>query len=205
MTDFVKVLKTDEKSIEMMNDLYNDLQKTKITRSRRSLESMKNQPKKAKQITKEDLIARGVKHTNQYKYSNLIMPESMTIGTRWDYFNKKYVISAHDKHNGTELFDKCKKLTTYLAEINDISYNMNTATLNKNYKISKHLDRANKNDSILIGFGDYTQGEITIYDNNDISHNYDINMKPVMFNGSKYFHEVIDFSGTRYSFVSYMI
>lgn len=201
----VKVLKTDEKSIEMMKDLYADLLNSKITRSRRSLESMKNQPKKEKQITKEDLIARGVKHTNQYKYSNLIMPESMTIGTRWDYFKNEYVVSAHDKHNGTELFDKCKSLTTYLANINDISYNMNTATLNRNYKISKHLDRRNKNSSILIGFGDYEKGEITIYDKKDISYNYDINMKPILFNGSDYYHEVIDFSGTRYSFVSYLI
>ena len=72
--------------------------------------------------------------------------------------------------------------------------------MNKNFRIKKHTDSMNMNESVLCCFGDYTGGETCVdYDGEIIK--YEPRDKPVMFNGSKYTHWVEPFVGTRYSLV----
>lgn len=186
----------------IMNDIHSMLKKTPITRGRRSLETLKNQPIR-NNLTREDLLH--TKNPSSYKYYNIVKPKTMIIGTRWDYYNKCYVQTAHDRDRGTGLYDKIKELSIHLGQLNNLDIEMNTATLNRDFKCSKHKDRNNKSKSMLIGFGDYTGGETIIYDESDNPYTYDINNKPIFFDGKKNYHEVLDFSGTRFSLVSYLI
>ena len=76
--------------------------------------------------------------------------------------------------------------------------------VNKNVKCGKHIDRYNKKNSAIIGLGDYTNGELRIYDKKDKYEDININGKFHIFNGSNY-HETLDWTGTRYSVVYFSL
>ena len=200
--DDVKQLTIDASAQILMHEIHEILKVTKIKKGRRSLETTRNQ-KIINNIKREDLLH--TKHPSSYKYRNMETPLSMIVGTRWDYYNKCYTQTAHDRDYGTDLYDKIKELSVHLGNLNNLEICMNTATINKNFQCSKHKDRNNKSSSILCGFGDYTGGETVIYDASDNPYIFDINEKPIYFDGKKNYHEVLDFSGTRYSLVSYLI
>ena len=69
----------------------------------------------------------------------------------------------------------------------------------------KHIDGRNVGDSYIIALGDYSGGELIVYDENDKPTYIDINHKFYKFNGSKYYHEVADFIGDRISLVFYIL
>ena len=73
---------------------------------------------------------------------------------------------------------------------------------NKNFKCPRHIDSRNVGESILLCLGDYSGGELVIEDSetgNDLVIDNRNNM--YKFNGSKHYHYVNDFEGTRYSLV----
>jgi len=84
-------------------------------------------------------------------------------------------------------------------------FRFTTIQFNESYKMAKHIDAKNTGVSCIIGFGNYTGGELLIYYNGkdepptpvDIKHNF------VCFDGSKYYHETADFEGDRISVVYY--
>ena len=76
----------------------------------------------------------------------------------------------------------------------DFSYQ--SIQLNQNYKTAPHYDKGNKGESGIVAFGDYTEGELVIEDQE-----IDIKNKLVFFDGSKYKHWTKDFRGFRYSIV----
>ena len=63
----------------------------------------------------------------------------------------------------------------------------------------KHIDSKNVGESLLVGFGDYTGGETSIY--LDKEHVFDIQNNSLIFNGSEIEHRSLPFKGTRYSLV----
>lgn len=198
----VKELVIDASAQLLMDEISNILNYVKVKRGRRSFETIQNQPI-INNLTREDLL-----HTTKpsdFKFRNRKAPLTMPVGIRFDPYKREYVLSAHDRDNGSELFDTIKKFTLHLGELNNLDISLNTATINKNFVCSKHKDRNNKSKSVLCGFGDYSGGETIIYDNDDKAHIYNINNKPIYFDGKEYYHEVKDFSGTRFSFVSYVI
>ena len=71
--------------------------------------------------------------------------------------------------------------------------------------MAKHLDAKNTGVSYILGLGDYTGGELLIYyDGQDKPPTpVDIKHKLYSFDGSKFFHEVADFTGTRITLVYY--
>lgn len=67
---------------------------------------------------------------------------------------------------------------------------------NYNFKIKPHFDAKNVGESYIVGFGDYTNGELVV---DGVEH--DIKYKPMIFNGSELEHYNKDWIGDRYSMV----
>lgn len=77
-------------------------------------------------------------------------------------------------------------------------------TVNQNYQATKHRDRGNQGDSLLVAFGDYEDGELEIHEG-DLKGSYNIKHTPLITDFSKVFHSVKDFTGSRYSLVFYTL
>jgi FkbM family methyltransferase len=77
-----------------------------------------------------------------------------------------------------------------------INISWNAIMFNYNFKCNPHRDAKNVGDSYIVGFGDYTNGELVI---EGIPH--DIKYKPMMFNGFLKQHYNNDWEGERYSMV----
>jgi hypothetical protein len=77
-------------------------------------------------------------------------------------------------------------------------------TLNHGVKAKKHVDRKNVGASVIVGIGDFTGGEIRVW-NQDGGNPKDwpLHDRPVMFNGGLLAHETQPFKGDRYTFVFY--
>lgn len=200
------ILILDDECKIYLEKIYKYLKALKIPRGKRNDDSMRNQPAKPleKQITPESVAH--LKHPNQYLFRNIILPETIPVGIRYNYYKNIYVPSAHDRDYGTYFFKLIRNFILHLGKINNVDIDCNTATLNKDFVCSKHKDKMNKSKSVLFGLGDYEDGETIIYDDDDVPYKYNINNTPIMFDGAKYYHEVLPFkNGTRYSIVSYMI
>ena len=107
-----------------------------------------------------------------------------------------YYTKCHDEYPELEnIFKEFAKL--YL---NNFDYDQ--VQMNKNYTIPRHIDSKNVGESVLVAFGDYSEGGLTCveYENKIVT--YDPREKPVKFNGSKYYHYVTEHKGgDRYSLV----
>jgi len=68
--------------------------------------------------------------------------------------------------------------------------------VNENYQSKPHRDNGNAGESCIIGFGDYTEGDLNI-EGNKVS----IRHRMVFFDGSKYTHSTEPWTGNRYSLV----
>jgi hypothetical protein len=79
-----------------------------------------------------------------------------------------------------------------------------TITLNEGVKAKKHKDGYNNGDSVIVGIGDYTGGNLKVWDENDENvKTFNIHDRPLMFNGALHYHQTTSFKGTRYTFVFY--
>ena len=96
------------------------------------------------------------------------------------------------------------KIYELLKQIAPHHFEYTSIQVNKNVKCGKHIDRYNKEDSAIIGLGDYTEGMMRIYDKKDNYEDININNKFHIFNGSNY-HETLDWTGTRYSVVFFSL
>jgi len=77
-------------------------------------------------------------------------------------------------------------------------------TVNHGVKAKKHKDKKNIGESVIVGLGDYTGGDLTIWDGNDKNpKDYDIKGKPALFNGGNLYHQTRPFKGNRYTIVFY--
>lgn len=106
------------------------------------------------------------------------------------------------KHKYKDLYRETKKL----MKIKDPKFQFSSIQYNKNHKAMKHTDGNNVGTSMIIGLGDYTGGELIVYDKdgkNPTKHN--IKNRFIKFNGSIYPHETAPFKGERYSLVFYNI
>jgi hypothetical protein len=82
----------------------------------------------------------------------------------------------------------------------DISYN--SITVNQGFKANPHKDKNNLGVSYLVGFGNYSGGELKIHEG-DLSGNHCIQYKPIVTDFSKVLHSVEPFEGERFSLVYY--
>jgi len=124
-------------------------------------------------------------------------------GTAQKYKTEPYVQCSRLKwKKNQELFyNTCKFFKHYYPR----EFKFSTIQYNYNCRSAKHIDGNNVGNSVIIGMGDYTGGRLIIYDENDKPQYYDIKHKFLQFNGSKFYHEVDDFTGNRYTLVFYHI
>ena len=92
-----------------------------------------------------------------------------------------------------------KLLLDYGREHVKIPYT--SITVNQNYQAGPHYDKGNLGESYLVGFGDYTGGELEIHEG-PLKGLHDVRT-PVTTDFSKVLHSVRVFEGKRYSLVYY--
>ena len=99
-----------------------------------------------------------------------------------------------------KLFRETKKL----MRLKDPKFKFTSVQYNKNHRAARHRDAKNTGISYIVGLGDYTGGELTIFDENEENPvKHDIKGKFNTFDGSKYPHETCPFKGERYTLVFY--
>ena len=101
-------------------------------------------------------------------------------------------------------YKKLFKETKKLMKLKDPTFKFTSVQYNKNHRAARHRDAKNTGISYIIGLGNYTGGELTVFDENEknpVKHN--IKNKFYTFNGSKYPHETCKFKGERYTLVFY--
>ena len=77
-------------------------------------------------------------------------------------------------------------------------------TLNHGVRAKKHKDKKNVGESVIVGFGDYTGGELKVWDGKDKNPQpLNIRDNPAMFNGGNLYHQTTPFKGDRYTIIFY--
>jgi len=100
--------------------------------------------------------------------------------------------------------DVYKALCEYGQQIVPAGVFFNCITLNQNVQAKKHTDSLNVGDSVIVGLGDYEGGKLRVYDPvTDVYVAYDIQNKPLQFNGNIHPHETEEFTGIRWSIIYY--
>jgi hypothetical protein len=84
---------------------------------------------------------------------------------------------------------------------NHVPFAFTSVTVNQNYKADPHKDKGNVGQSYLVGFGDYTGGDLEIHEG-PLKGLHDVRT-PIIADFTKILHSVKDFQGTRYSLVYY--
>jgi hypothetical protein len=92
-----------------------------------------------------------------------------------------------------------KLLLDYGREHVSIPYT--SITVNQNYKADAHRDKGNVGQSYLVGFGDYSGGNLEIHEG-PLKGLHDIR-QPMVADFTKVLHSVKEFQGSRYSLVYY--
>lgn len=131
---------------------------------------------------------------------------SMLYGLTWRSYLSPDKNRTPSKYKGlcqTKCMDLYPFLDDIFQEFKSIyfpNFEYLQVQLNKNFKAPPHKDSKNVGESVLCCFGDY-QGGTTMVNYGDKIVEYDAQLNPVKFNGSKYEHWVKDYTGTRYSLV----
>jgi len=135
-------------------------------------------------------------------------PEGFVLGK---IINRGYTVQTY----GVPKIDDSK--TTQNVKYNDLhtaakalmrshnpNFHFSSIQVNKNNRTAKHIDGRNVGMSYMIGLGDYTGGDLLIYDEDGKNPKaYPTKNRWINFNGSIYPHETRPFRGTRYTLVYY--
>ena len=97
------------------------------------------------------------------------------------------------KKNKGLIYKECKRLFGF--------FDFDGCMINKNFKCPPHFDKNNKSDILIVGVGEYAEGELVI---SDVP--VDIHYKPYTFNGGLHEHYVKEWSGgDRYTITMFKI
>ena len=124
-------------------------------------------------------------------YGNLA--ESLCLGITKEFFVKKDKF-RESKYNKKypELWQECKNMIHKI----DPDFKYDCVMINHNAQCQKHIDSRNVGESIIVGLGDYNNGNLQVED-----WMYHIRHRPIKFNGSKLYHSTRDFTGDRWSMI----
>ena len=131
---------------------------------------------------------------------------SMLYGLTWRSYLKKGLNREQDpvsKMYKTKIMvehPELKEIFDMFRDFHFPDFDYGSVQMNKNFECPRHIDSSNTTESILCCFGDYTGG-LTCVEIDDKIIKYDGKKKPIQFDGSKYYHYVEAFEGTRYSLV----
>lgn len=122
--------------------------------------------------------------------------ESITFGLQRIFLQKKCRFARFNKK-----FPKVYQELKNLARKNFPQFKFNCISLNHNLQTLPHKDSVNnvkQSPVVIIGFGDYQNGELIIE-----GASFDIKNNPILFNGQKLLHQTAEYKGDRYSAVYY--
>ena len=86
----------------------------------------------------------------------------------------------------------------------DPTFKFTSIQFNKNHQMKRHKDGKNVGESYIIGFGDYTGGDLMVYNKEGTKYKLvNIKNKFFKFDGSVYPHETAPFKGNRFTLVYY--
>ena len=166
----------------MEKEIFELLEKTKINFSSRG------KPKRKTQKINDNYVGKGRSQT-------LGIVENINEKFKGKKGLDVFTLSKFTKEN-LLLYEKIKLLGKH--------FNFTSIQINKNFKCDRHKDNINMGESMIIGLGNYEGGKLCVEFENETK-KIDIKNKPFKFNGSKYFHYVEDFEGTRYTLVFFNI
>lgn len=129
-------------------------------------------------------------------------PRYNTVGMRTICFGDvKYKIQYKDRPISgisrftklyPEIYDELKLIIKNIFP--DFKYT--TIQVNHNVVMGYHTDKNNSNDTVILSFGEYQNGELVI---DEVK--YNMNCKAVRFNSSKIRHKTLPLIGNKYSLV----
>ena len=106
-------------------------------------------------------------------------------------------VKNNDYFGDSSLNTKYPRIFQILQRIKEYySFDCTSFQINHNFKCLPHKDKNNIGKSLIIGFGNYTGGNLIV--NNE---SYDINYKPLIFDGCENEHYVDEFQGERYTII----
>lgn len=119
---------------------------------------------------------------------------AMTMGIVKQRISRRYELSVASKQY-PKLYEALLKFGKSL------NFDFNAIHINHNVVCTRHLDPDNVGKSLLVSFGDYEGCNLIIEDENG-SHEYNTNCRPIIFDGSKHYHYNTPLiSGNKYSLV----
>ena len=137
-------------------------------------------------------------------------PQGIVLGKikNREYTQKEFNKGAIDDSNTTkrEKYKEIHRVAKELMRRHNPNFKFTSIQVNKNNRTAKHTDANNVGVSYMIGLGDYTGGDLEIFDedgNNPKS--YPTKNRWIKFNGSIYPHQTKPFKGNRYTLVYYDI
>lgn len=162
-------------------------------------------------ILSECKLYTGTDRKNYYKRFKNKYPTSKQISATWGYTRRgKMSDTKWRKESDYFAYYKTKVMsdnpelekvfTEYAKKYLPKNFFWSQVQINFNYDIPKHKDSCNQGFSYIVGFGDYTGGELVI-DFDGYEKKVDIHDNPYTFNGSEYEHWVAPFTGDRWSLV----
>ncbi|MGI9214794.1 MAG: hypothetical protein ACR2HS_03890, partial [Gammaproteobacteria bacterium] len=100
--------------------------------------------------------------------------------------------------------DLLKALIEFGNNIVPVGFEYSSITINHGVKANKHIDKVNGGISYIIGIGDFTGGNLIIWDKDGETYQeYNLNEKPIGFNGKLLYHQTTPFEGERYTIIYY--
>lgn len=113
-------------------------------------------------------------------------------------------IIRDSRRTNEEKYKKVYELAKALIKKEKPNFKYNSIQFNKNARTARHIDGFNVGVSSMITLGDYTGGDLIIFDENEKNPKaHATKNRWLTFNGSKYPHETAPFKGNRYSMVFY--
>lgn len=113
-------------------------------------------------------------------------------------------IIRDSRRTNEEKYKKVYELAKALIKKEKPNFKYNSIQFNKNARTARHIDGFNVGVSAMITLGDFTGGDLIIFDENEKNpQSVKTKNRWITFNGSKYPHETAPFKGTRYSLVFY--
>ena len=113
---------------------------------------------------------------------------------------KQRTSNFHGSRQNFARMDIFKELLQIAPMILPIDFSFDAIQVNDNYQTAEHRDVGNRDESAIIGFGEYIGGDL-IVEETPVS----IKHRVVFFNGSLYRHSTAPYQGSRYSLVFFKV
>jgi hypothetical protein len=133
-------------------------------------------------------------------------------GNKLGTIGRTMTLGFGDTRSGIKQFSTNKKypellkaLIEYGNAIVPKGFEYNAITINEGVKAKKHIDSKNAGVSFITGVGDFTGGNIRVFDKDSKKayKDYDLKDKAVGFNGGLLYHQTTPFKGERYTIIYY--